>query len=256
MSVKTVWPNRGAQVYSAQITSGFLTTSSLRGVFFNDGHRAMSLRQPLSVPDDAHDHDLFFPEPPRPESLIFFHEGGATSIPPSPTFGQDRLEFDLLFRRYAGPFALMVRNLCQSFVSVRSQSLGVPASAARKALGAYTTWYAGLPPQLVIHNRFPANWQEGRAARPTGLELTKLLRVLFLMMLYHSQLLGACTAVEDFGLRVDDAEEDKESDNAMESSSVVRGLQDAALESLAQVARISRIVGTLGLLRCDPAICR
>ncbi|PWN17873.1 hypothetical protein BCV69DRAFT_315255 [Microstroma glucosiphilum] len=226
------------------------------GVFFNDGHRAMSLRQPLSVPDDAHDHDLFFPELPRPESLIFFHEGGATSIPPSPTFGQDRLEFDLLFRRCAGPFALLVRNVCQSFVSVRSQSLGVPASAARKALGAYTAWYAGLPPPLVIHNRFPENWQEGRAARPTGLELTKLLRVLFLMMLYHSQLLGACTAAEDFGVRADDGEARGGREVESDSDSVVRGLQDAALESLAQVARISRVAGTLGLLRCDPAICR
>lgn len=152
--------------------------------------------------------------------------------------------------QYTGRLGALVRQHGPTFVSTRSQGLGVPLEAAIQAHTQFQLWYDERPEEISVWRRIPQDWRRGVEARPKGYELSKILRCLFIELLFHGLISGSVTAVQDFGFK------SSSEDSTMDTEKVLLDMKQACLESLRKVAMLCRQLGTMGLLRCSPVVCR
>lgn len=207
----------------------------------------MSTRRAFKISNDSHDLDYSLPRAPRYDPGFTPH--GELPLELSPD-GHFQPLFERIYLHYTGRLSLLVRKHGPTFISTRSQGLGVPLQAAIDSHKEFVDLYSELPDDISVWRRIPVDWKDGPAVRPTGYELFKLIRCLFLEMLYHGHMSGAVTAVQDFGWAQDSASSNVDADEFLLDMKV------ACFDSLRKVAKLSRQMGTMGMLRCSPVVCR
>ncbi|PWN18352.1 hypothetical protein BCV69DRAFT_301483 [Microstroma glucosiphilum] len=215
------------------------------GIFLQDGFKSMGMRKPTFFPNDCHDHEVILPR--RPSRDGEFSSDGLHARMQWPS-DKEHSYIEAALAQHNSRFFFSVREHAPLFVSVRSQGLGVPCNGALRALYGWQKWYAGIPDILNIDRLIPEDWAKGKAVRPVDYQLFTTLRVVFLNLLFHSQILAAATAVTDFGLREDEVGTDLTAAHMI--------FEEAAFRSLSTVASLSRRAGEVGLLRGCPVVTR
>lgn len=219
-----------------------LRTRLFFSIYYNDSYRAFSMRHPPALTSDCHDHQ---------EGELFLHSDyarGVIDVPSSITTLSEAKALENLIDLSAVHLGRSVRSYLSAFTSVRSQGLGVPASTALKALQDWRDWYKAHQALLAVDNRIPLDWPRGKAARPSGYNLSALLRCLFFEMLYNAQMLAATTAIQQFGLRHEG--------DTLDLDLVTAEFEKGVFERLGRVAMISRVCGEMGIVRSMPLIYR
>lgn len=216
-------------------------------LYYNDGYRSIAVRRPLTLTNDCHDfRPSDYGVPPYDPG---FHP--YTLLPPQ---SHDAQESAQRFAKalHAGAYRLgdIVRRRGPVFVSLRSQSLGVPTREAAQTISELTAYYAERPDELHLESQWPKDWRRGQIARPTGYTMSHLIRSLFFEVLYHGQIMATLTALEDFGQDEDGTR------STFEATQLLSRLTSLAWKSLRIVADLCRKAGSLGVLRAHPVVSR
>ncbi|CAO1614573.1 unnamed protein product [Sympodiomycopsis kandeliae] len=214
-------------------------------VYYNDGFRAMGTQTHFKIPNDSHDHHMSLYRHPR-------YDPGFCPYGPLPAeispHGETQPSFERQYLLAVGSLSSLTRQHAGTFTSTRSQGLGIPVKASMDAFDAWEAWYSSMSDELRVWRRMPVDWNRGSLALPEGYDLFKLIRCVFLDMLYSGTISGAVKSLEDFGFLPDHSTGD--------TDELLRQKRALCCDTLRRVAKLSRVAGTIGLLRCSPVVCR
>lgn len=224
--------------------SRFLCHALVNGsaLYLYDAFRAIAVRRaPLFTADS---HDVVIERTPLAQGhdASFIAQGSVPPMLPSNITSQGH--FDEVAVGRLRRLGEIVRQHGQTFVSVPSQSRGVPVQNAERALHALMTWSREATADLAFEQFIPRDWQRGRVARPAGHQLQNLLRCVWIDLMFQGQMLAAGHATYEFGIVGPNAE------------AVSAQFTTALIDGLFRCAEICKVGGALGVLRCSPVICR
>lgn len=192
-------------------------TRTFWSVFIQDAFTSFRARRNVKIGDDDYDLDL-----PR---FIEMKDGQYTSTPwleakihetlPSDAshalkephmtltpvhFGRaDALQYEMLLR-----LAFVIRTVTIRFVSPRAQGRGVLITDVEKATASLDAWWKQRPAEVKWETQAEPllrSLNEGLSGSNNALAIRSSIKMLFLELLYHVNVLGVWSSVEDYDIR-------------------------------------------------------